>query len=163
MYRPALVFATSLALYSVSLAQSAQPDGALVPFTSGLPVCASLCGPLFDVQGGCSDSTCFCADARLTPFNQDGTAGVSSVCGSASCSSTTDLQAVKTWYQNFCRSSSGGGAGTTGTPTTSTIVPNQGTARPTASSGTTTGSGNSQSSSGGGSSGSWYNHSPALQ
>jgi len=88
----------------------ASPDGLIVPFTSGLPACASLCGPLFDVQGACTppniastDDNCFCTDSRLSAFDTDaGVTGVSAVCGPASCNAQTDLQAIKTWFDNFC-------------------------------------------------------------
>ncbi|KAL2072611.1 hypothetical protein VTL71DRAFT_11954 [Oculimacula yallundae] len=82
-------------------AAAPSPDGLIVPFTSGLPVCASKCGPLFDVQGACSppatqaiDQNCFCNDSRLTVFNNEG--GVSLVCGPQSCTDPTQQQALKT-------------------------------------------------------------------
>lgn len=86
-----------------SLAQQS-PDGRIVPFKSSLPSCASQCGPLYDVEGGCKDKTCFCADPRLQAFRQVGNAGASSICGAASCTAATDLEALKTWYNSFCGS-----------------------------------------------------------
>ena len=88
----------------------ASPDGLIVPFTSDLPPCASLCGPLFDVQGACTppniatvNDNCFCTDPRLSAFDTDaGTTGVSTVCGPLSCNAPADLQAIKTWFDNFC-------------------------------------------------------------
>ena len=88
----------------------ASPDGLIVPFTSGLPPCATLCGPLFDVQGACTppniptvNDNCFCTDSRLSAFDTDaGTTGVSAVCGPESCNAPADLQAIKTWFDNFC-------------------------------------------------------------
>ncbi|RDL40053.1 uncharacterized protein BP5553_00032 [Venustampulla echinocandica] len=102
-------------------------DGAIVPFKSSLPACASKCGPLFDVQGACAppniptaSSSCFCGDARLAAFTTtSGTEGVSSVCGATSCTQASDLQSIKTWYQSFCKKDSGSGSGS-GTTTTAT-------------------------------------------
>ncbi|PBP26424.1 integral membrane protein [Diplocarpon rosae] len=92
-------------------AAGASPDGVIVPFGSGLPACASLCGPLFDVQGKCSppasaavDNNCFCTDTRLTALSNDN--GVSPVCGPASCTAASDLTAVSNWYKGLCGSSS---------------------------------------------------------
>jgi len=103
---------TLLALLSLPLLASTQTqaaDGVIVPFTSVLPACASLCGKLFDVQGACSppviasvSSACFCGDPRLQPFLQSGTAAVESVCGAASCQDTTDLQKIQSWYESYC-------------------------------------------------------------
>jgi len=105
-----------------------QPDGAIVPFTSVLPACASLCGPLFDVQGACAppklsavSESCFCGDPRLQPFLDSGTAGVSQVCGAASCQDTTSLQKIQSWYETYCNlknsnpTTTSGSAGATGT------------------------------------------------
>jgi hypothetical protein len=87
--------------------EAAAADGALVPFTSALPVCASKCGPLYDVQGGCTTQSCFCADARLTTISSGGTAAVSTICGAASCTAQADLQKVADWYKSFCPSNAG--------------------------------------------------------
>ncbi|KAI9644017.1 hypothetical protein NHQ30_007369 [Ciborinia camelliae] len=110
MYRSILVFALAILPSIVSAQQLA--DGKIVPFSSDLPSCASQCGPLSDVQGACVppitadvSSSCFCSDARLKPFIT-GTAGVSSVCGAASCTSTTDLQSIETWYEQYCNTQS---------------------------------------------------------
>jgi len=101
-------------IFSLAHAQTQQPDGVIVPFTSVLPACASLCGVLFDVQGACAppvlasvSSTCFCADSRLTPFLESGTAGVTSACKASSavagsCTSTSDLDKIQSWYATFC-------------------------------------------------------------
>jgi hypothetical protein len=125
--------ATLLALLSLPLltsTQTQQPDGVIVPFTSVLPACASLCGKLFDVQGACSppaiasvSSACFCGDPRLQPFLQSGTAGVESVCGAASCQDTASLQKIQSWYESYCNekdsnpTTTSGGAIVTGTST----------------------------------------------
>lgn len=86
-------------------------DGLIVPFSSVLPVCASLCGPLFDAQGRCTppvtaavDDECFCSDTKITPL-ASGLIYVSSVCGPASCTSETDLKTVHQWYSDYCRRS----------------------------------------------------------
>ena len=124
-----ILLATLLAL-PLAYAQQAA-DGLIVPFTSSLPACASLCGPLYDVQGACSppnipntDSNCFCSDNRLSAIAGDGTTGVSSVCGATACTSPTDLQSVKSWYQSFCANSADTPSTTTaadaGTTTTAT-------------------------------------------
>ncbi|TVY36307.1 hypothetical protein LSUB1_G005862 [Lachnellula subtilissima] len=90
-------------LFSFAGAQTA--DGAIVPFST-LPTCATECGPLYDVQGACAppaqtsvNQNCFCTDTRLTPFLQ-GTSNVASVCGAASCSAASDLQALQTCGRN---------------------------------------------------------------
>jgi hypothetical protein len=107
----------------------ASPDGLIVPFSSVLPACASLCGPLFDVQGACTpphiattDDNCFCTDSRLAAFDADaGVTGVSAVCGPLSCNAQADLQAIKTWFDSFCTTkkvvttTGAGGAVSTGT------------------------------------------------
>lgn len=116
MYFSAFLFATLLALPQ-SFAQEVTkqaPDGLLVPYTSVLPACATLCGHLFDVEGGCKDVTCFCGNALLQPFKQTGTAGVSSVCGPASCTDQSELLRIQSWYIGFC------GAAVTNPTTTST-------------------------------------------
>jgi len=120
-------------------------NGVIVPFST-LPTCAALCGPLFDVQGACSppaiatvSDSCFCSDSRLTPFTDAGTTGVSQVCGSASCSAASDLQAIKTWYTTFCAANSGVTGSTTSTGTSSTA---------TSTSNTSNGSSSSNSKSG---------------
>ncbi|TVY86593.1 hypothetical protein LAWI1_G007215, partial [Lachnellula willkommii] len=117
-------------LFSFACAQTAT-NGAIVPFST-LPACATKCGPLYDVQGACAppaqtsvNQNCFCTDTRLTPFLQ-GTSNVASVCGAASCSAESDLQAIQTWYEGYCQSTSGtstsagGAATTTGTAGSST-------------------------------------------
>jgi len=141
----ATLLLSALAIIS-SVAAQAVPDGLIVPFTSKLPACASNCGPLFDVQGKCSppniaaiDSNCFCTDARLTPFDNAGTAGVTLVCGAQSCTAAADLQTIKSWYDGFCKqkksstTTASNGAATTQTGASS---PNTGT---------TSGSGSSSS------------------
>jgi len=139
------VLLTVLSSISSTYAQTAQPDGVIVPFTSDLPACASLCGPLFDVQGACTppvtqsvDDNCFCTDARLKAFDTLGTAGVSQVCGAASCTSQSDLSAVKSWYDNFCHTS-------TATTTTSTSAGSTSTSTSGSSSGNSSGSSGSSS------------------
>ena len=115
----------------------AVPDGLLVPFTSTLPACASLCGKLFDVQGACVPTaaevpkSCFCADPRLKPF-LTGTAGVSSVCGTTSCQDTASLQKIQAWYESFCNivtanptTTTSGTPGTTGSGISTTPRPTE--------------------------------------
>ncbi|KAE9381162.1 hypothetical protein N431DRAFT_457771 [Stipitochalara longipes BDJ] len=111
-----------LSLLSLTVSQNPQAaDGPIVPFTSVLPPCASNCGPLYDVQGKCAppnipavNPNCFCTDTRLTPFDNSGTSGVSQVCvGAGSCTTASDLQAIKTWYDSYCT----GNKGTSGTTT----------------------------------------------
>ncbi|KAH8603131.1 hypothetical protein B0O99DRAFT_680090 [Bisporella sp. PMI_857] len=115
------------ALLPFSSAQQ-QPDGLIVPFTSVLPACASLCGKLFDVQGACVppevtevSKSCFCSDPRLKSFLDDGTAGVSEVCTAASCTDATSLGQIKSWYESYCNiavsnpTTTAGGSGATGT------------------------------------------------
>ncbi|KAG9236271.1 hypothetical protein BJ875DRAFT_235859 [Amylocarpus encephaloides] len=107
-----------LVLTTLTPTHAQEADGTIVPFTTQLPACASKCGPLFDVQGGCQTpsayQTCFCGDARLSTFATGGTAAVSAVCGAASCTDTADLTKVETWYKGFC----GGNKAATGTSTT---------------------------------------------
>lgn len=112
MYRRILLLASTILPAIIGVEAQQLADGSIVPFTSDLPSCASLCGPLSDVQGACTppvttdvSSSCFCADSRLLPF-LTGTAGVSSVCGAASCTSTTDLQTIETWYEQYCNTAS---------------------------------------------------------
>jgi hypothetical protein len=115
------------------ISAQAAADGLIVPFSSVLPACASKCGKLFDVQGACTppniaatSSSCFCADPRLTPLLNQGTAGVQSVCSTASgeCTATADLEAIQNWYAGYCNEKSpnptttSGGATPTGTGTT---------------------------------------------
>jgi len=109
-------------------AATASPDGQIVPF-SQLPACASLCGHLFDVQGACTppvtstvSEPCFCGDPRLQPFQDAGTAGVSSVCGPQSCTADADLLAIQKWYDSYCNinqanptTTTSGAPGATGT------------------------------------------------
>lgn len=47
--------------------------------------------------------SCFCSDSRLTPFLQ-GPSSVATVCstGGTACTSTSDLQAIETWYEGYC-------------------------------------------------------------
>jgi hypothetical protein len=107
MYAPQLSASSILILLLSSItstnAQQAA-DGALVPFTSVLPSCASQCGPLYDVQGGCTTKACFCADARLTAIGTTGAAAVTAICGAGSCTAPADQQKVINWYKGFCPS-----------------------------------------------------------
>ncbi|PQE12674.1 integral membrane protein [Rutstroemia sp. NJR-2017a BBW] len=140
MHRSILLLVSTLLPVIIS-AQQLQ-DGAIVPFQSDLPSCASQCGPLSDVQGACTppaksttDSSCFCSDSRLTPFLQ-GTSGVSSVCGAASCTSSTDLQTIESWYESYCNVKSTTGTTTssssssTGTSSSSNSSSNSGSGKP---------------------------------
>ncbi|RKF65385.1 putative integral membrane protein [Golovinomyces cichoracearum] len=109
--------------FITSILAQASPDGNIVPFSSTLPVCASKCGPLFDVQGKCVppvtaavDDSCFCLDSRLEPF-RTGTAGVSTVCGPASCSAEADLQSLRQWYSTFCKAAISNNSDGRDTPT----------------------------------------------
>lgn len=83
-------------------------DGLIVPFTSRLPECASLCGPLSDVQGGCVppitsgvDHKCFCDDARMAPLLQ-GSDAVAGVCKSGSACDATANRQIEEWFASFC-------------------------------------------------------------
>jgi hypothetical protein len=109
-----IVLASSLFSLTSAISQTgpapaiASPDGVLVPFTSKLPPCASLCGPLFDVQGACAppvttspSQSCFCSKPTLQTFLQ-GTAATAATCGPASCQDTTSLQQIINWYEGFC-------------------------------------------------------------
>ncbi|KAG0650789.1 hypothetical protein D0Z07_2659 [Hyphodiscus hymeniophilus] len=122
---PFLLAILSLPLLASSQTQAA--DGVIVPFTSKLPACASLCGKLFDVQGACSppaiasvSQSCFCGDPRLTSFLQSGTAGVSSVCGPTSCTAAADLEKIQSWYESYCNVAQTTPTTTTGTTPTGT-------------------------------------------
>jgi len=110
--RPTISSVLLLILSTLTTAQQAA-DGALVPFTSSLPPCASQCGPLYDVQGGCTTQSCFCADARLTTLFTGGNAAVAAICGAASCTAPADQQRVADWYKSFCPSNAGTAPGTT--------------------------------------------------
>ncbi|CZT08498.1 uncharacterized protein RCO7_08185 [Rhynchosporium graminicola] len=108
-----IISSTAAQTNAAPAAAAPSPDGLIVPFKSGLPVCASKCGPLFDVQGKCSppfiaavDNECFCTDSRLTPLDNDN--GVSLVCGAESCQDPTQQQAVKTWYDGLCKKKQAG-------------------------------------------------------
>lgn len=90
-------------VYAVRLA-----DGLIVPFTSRLPECASLCGPLSDVQGGCVppittgvDQKCFCDDARMAPLLL-GSDAVAGVCKSGSACDATANRQIEEWFASFC-------------------------------------------------------------
>jgi hypothetical protein len=109
-----LVLASSLLSLATAISQTspataiASPDGVIVPFTSKLPPCASLCGPLFDAQTACSppvlntpSQSCFCSSATLSDFVQ-GTAMVAKKCGPESCQDTASLQQILNWYEGFC-------------------------------------------------------------
>lgn len=70
-------------------------------------------------QGACAppvqptaNTQCFCTDTRLTSFSQS-TSNIASVCGTASCSSEADLQALQTWYEGLCKDGGSTGATTT--------------------------------------------------
>ncbi|KIN03907.1 hypothetical protein OIDMADRAFT_158870 [Oidiodendron maius Zn] len=108
-----LVLASSLLSLASAISQTgpaaavASPNGVIVPFQT-LPACASLCGPLFDVQGSCSppvlsavSQSCFCNSADLSEFQQ-GTSGVEAKCGPESCQDTASLQEILTWYDGYC-------------------------------------------------------------
>ncbi|PSR92276.1 hypothetical protein BD289DRAFT_184044 [Coniella lustricola] len=82
----------------------------IVPFAS-LPSCASLCGPLYDVNGACvppnvASTTsvvyeeCFCSDARLTAFSTT-TAGP---CDDACTADPSGYNTITSWYQSMCQS-----------------------------------------------------------
>jgi hypothetical protein len=117
-----------LSLLSLTVSQNPQAaDGPIVPFTSQLPACASNCGNLYNVQGACAppnlpavNGNCFCTDTRLTPINDPGTAGVTQACaGLGFCTAASDLQTIKTWYQNYC-TKNGAVSTTTGTGSSAT-------------------------------------------
>jgi hypothetical protein len=121
-------------------------DGALVPFTSVLPACASKCGPLYDVQGGCTTQTCFCADARLKTIGTIGDAAVATICGAGSCTAAADQQKVVGWYKGFCPSNAGTApttatGGAPGATSTGGVIAPTGTTGTGSSGGSTAGSG----------------------
>jgi len=128
MRTPSIILLSSIFVTLINAQQ--QPDGAIVPFTSVLPPCASLCGKLFDVQGACTvpaqANTCFCADPRLKPFLDSGTSGVATVCTAASCTDTASLLEIQKWYEGYCNeavanpSTTVGGSTATGTGAAST-------------------------------------------
>jgi hypothetical protein len=140
---PFLLAILSLPLLTSTQTQAA--DGAIVPFTSVLPACASLCGKLFDVQGACTppniasvSSACFCGDPRLQPFLQSGTAGVSQVCGAASCQDTADLEKIQSWYESYCNVAQSNPTTTSGSTATGTSTAS-GSSKPTAAKNTNQG------------------------
>jgi hypothetical protein len=109
-----VVLATSLSSVAHAISQTgpaaavASPDGQIVPFSSTLPACGSLCGHLFDVQGACTpphltsiDKNCFCTDPRLTPLLQGGSA-FETACGTQSCQDSADQQKIESWYAGYC-------------------------------------------------------------
>jgi hypothetical protein len=138
MFSPTAILLATLLVLQTSYAQTVQAaDGPIVPFTSKLPLCATNCGPLYDVQGKCTppnivtiDQNCFCTDTRLTPFNEAGTAGVAQVCGPTSCTAPADQQTVKSWYQSYCANraatTTAGATPTDGSSSTSTSNPSSG-------------------------------------
>ncbi len=140
-----ITFTQAQSTAASAAAATASPDGLIVPFSSVLPACASKCGPLFDVQGACTppniaeiNDSCFCSDTRLTHFDDSGTAGVSSVCGPASCTDATSLQDIKTWYDSFCAANkdvtsatTSGTAATATSTTTSSSVSSSSTSKAT--------------------------------
>jgi hypothetical protein len=137
------------------VAQNVPAQQTIVPFTT-LPACAKQCGTLYDVQGACSPpqvqaantKTCFCADARLTPFKT----GTTGVCDQAACPAA-DLTTIQSFYNNLCGSDTGTGTGTgTGTDTTTTSTSSTSSAASTGTGGTSSGSNGDTGSSGG----SWF-------
>jgi len=139
------LFFVAASLLESATAVTQLADGQIVPFSSKLPACASLCGKLSDVQGACVppvvstvSSDCFCSDSRLTPFLQ-GPSGVQSVCTAAAGCSTNEYQAIEDWYSNLCKKAEqnlGGGT----TPTTTTASGSQSTGSSSKSSSSTKGS-----------------------
>jgi len=115
MRAPAILLLSSIFIPLITAqAAKAVPDGLIVPFTSVLPACASVCGKLFDVQGACTppniaqtSSFCFCGDPRLKPMLQ-GTTGVQSVCTTnpGECTDQADLQKIQNWYAGYCNEQS---------------------------------------------------------
>lgn len=124
--RPSAVTVLSL-LSTIQFTNAQTANGVIVPFST-LPTCATLCGPLYDVQGACSpphittiNDSCFCSDPRLTAITESGTAWVSGVCPSTpgSCTATADLQAIQSWYTSFCAANKGVTSAATTTATNS--------------------------------------------
>lgn len=134
----------TLALVALPLthvfAQTTVPQD-IVPFST-LPACALKCGKLFDVQGGCSppvttspDKSCFCNDARLSPFFQSTTMGV---CNDACPDDPSGLLNIQKWVVSFCAdvkastptttsASDATATGTAATTGTATSAPGSGT------------------------------------
>ena len=81
----------------------------LIPFDS-FPPCVRDCGKLYDANGACvppekpagdlgSYASCFCADARVSPF----ATGTDGVCAAGVCSADPNaLQSVHGWFTSFC-------------------------------------------------------------
>ena len=101
----------------LALAASILPSSA----TDGFPSCALSCTTLQNAATSCEASpsgqqsiidSCFCQSSLLTSLKTD----ASTVCGSV-CSSSSDLDSLQTWYNNFC-SSTGTAATTTAAATT---------------------------------------------
>ena len=111
----------------------------IVPFDQ-FPSCASLCGPLFDAQGGCvhpilpaADETtanaCFCSNGAVSGFKT----GIHNVCDNICTASgedqTATLVTIQNWFADICgvqkfsaedqgsSSTSTSGTGSTGTGT----------------------------------------------
>ena len=90
--------------------------------SNGFPQCALGCGTLQSAASSCEADpsgqqsiidSCFCQSALLTDLKSN----PSAVCGS-SCTSSSDLSSLQTWYNNFC--SSGGNTAAGGQTTTVT-------------------------------------------
>lgn len=83
-------------------------DGITTTRNDTLPVCASTCGNLYNVQGACTPKdtpiniNCFCTNTTLTPIDGSITTGVSKVCAGSNCTVDEGLPAIKKWYQGLC-------------------------------------------------------------
>ena len=91
--------------------------------SNGFPQCAVGCQTLQSAAASCEADpsgqqsiidSCFCQSALLANLKSN----PSAVCGS-SCSSSSDLSSLQTWYNNFCSS----GGSTAGQTTTTTAAP----------------------------------------
>ncbi|EPE28103.1 hypothetical protein GLAREA_04894 [Glarea lozoyensis ATCC 20868] len=133
---------TAILLLTTLITAQQAADGALVPFTSVLPACASQCGPLYDVQGGCTTQACFCGDARLASLSTGGATAASTICGAASCTVAADQQKIADWYKSFCPSNAGTGTGTTTAAGVPGATSTAGGSTPTNTGTTTVGEGN---------------------
>lgn len=160
MRSTATIVLSLLPLFAHGTTVKSGTSQAIVPFAS-LPLCAQSCGPLFDAQGACGETSalvtsatpsCFCKYGSLSGLSSGGTA---TTCPTSECD-TTDSASIVSWFNTYCASVTG----------TSTTASNTGTATAAvatssstgSSSGTTSDSSSSSNSSSNNSSsnGSWF-------
>lgn len=114
------LFSSSTLAQSVTLIPSAGSDT--------FPACALNCATLKEAQDSCVPPaapttnqatyvSCFCQSALLTQLHSS----PNGVCDS-SCTSTTDLQKLEQWYNNYCSTGGSVQTTTTASSTTSTVA-----------------------------------------